>query len=222
MPSNEYSDDFLKKNILLVRHGRTDWNDAHRFQGRTDVPLNAAGRVQAEKVAARLAGWSVDVIYTSPMTRARETAAAIAAPHGKSPVVLDDLTEVNFGSWEGLFLEQVREQNEERFQEWLLNPFFCMPERAETWDTIRARAERLKETVLRSSYQRVIMVSHGGTIRALFAVLLGFDPRTVWNVKTFNCALSGIEVRKNQSFLAFSNDVLHLDKNLEGIPLPVW
>jgi alpha-ribazole phosphatase/probable phosphoglycerate mutase len=222
LSSNDSSHAFFKKNILLVRHGRTDWNDAHRFQGRTDVPLNATGLAQAEKTAARLAAWPIDVIYTSPMTRARETAAAIAAPHGKSPVVLDDLAEVNFGSWEGLFLEDIRKREGDRLQKWLENPFFCMPEDAETWDSIRVRAERVKETVLRSSNERAVMVSHGGVIRALFAVLLDFDPRTVWNIKTSNCALSGIEVRKDQTSLAFSNDVLHLDKNLEGIPLPVW
>ena len=205
-----------------MRHGRTDWNDSHRFQGRTDIPLNATGLAQAEKAAARLKAWSIDVIYTSPMTRARETAAAIGAVHGKSPVVLEDLAEVNFGAWEGLFFEDIREKDGERLQEWLRNPFFCMPENAETWDSIRVRAERAKETILCSSGERVVVVSHGGVIRALFAVLLGFDPRTVWNIKTSNCGLSGIEVRKDQTSLAFSNDVLHLDKNLEGIPLPVW
>jgi alpha-ribazole phosphatase/probable phosphoglycerate mutase len=222
LSSNDCSHVFFNRNILLVRHGRTDWNDTHRFQGRTDIPLNAKGLAQAESVAARLAAWPIDVIYTSPMTRARETAAAIAAPHGKAPVVLDDLAEVNFGSWEGLFFEDLQRQDGDRLQKWLQNPFFCMPEKAETWDSIRVRAERVKETVLRSSNERVVIVSHGGVIRALFTVLLDFDPRTVWNIKTSNCALSGIEVRKDQTSLAFSNDVLHLDKNLEGIPLPVW
>ena len=220
MPSNDCIRAFRNRNILLVRHGRTDWNDAHRFQGRTDVPLNATGLAQAEKVAARLAPWPVDVVYTSPMTRARETAAAIAVPHGKTPVVLDNLTEVNFGAWEGLFFEAIREQNKERLQEWLQNPFFRMPEGAETWDAIRARAEDVKETLLRSPHERVIMVSHGGILRALLVVFLGLDPRTVWNVRTSNCGLSGIEIRRDQSSLAFSNDTLHLE-NL-GMPLPVW
>jgi alpha-ribazole phosphatase/probable phosphoglycerate mutase len=222
LPSNDCIHNFHNRNILLVRHGRTDWNDAHRFQGRTDIPLNAIGRAQAEKVAARLAAWSMDVIYTSPMTRARETAAAIADLHGKSPVVLDDLAEVNFGSWEGRFFEDIKEQHGDRLQEWLQNPFFCMPEKAETWDSIRARAERVKETVLGSPHERIVMVSHGGIIRALFVAMLGLDPHTVWNIKTSNCALSGIEVRRHQSSLAFSNDVLHLAETLEGIPLPVW
>ncbi|MDR1621059.1 MAG: histidine phosphatase family protein [Synergistaceae bacterium] len=220
MPSSDNV--FRNRNILLVRHGRTDWNDAHRFQGRTDIPLNAAGLAQAEKTAARLAAWPVDVIYTSPMTRARETATAIAARHGRPPVVLDDLTEVNFGSWEGLFIEDIRKKNGDRLLEWLRNPFFCMPEGAETWSSIRSRAEKVRETVFRSPGERFVVVSHGGVIRALYAVLLGLDPRTVWNIKTSNCALSGIEVRKEQSSLAFSNDTLHLHKSLEGIPLPVW
>jgi alpha-ribazole phosphatase/probable phosphoglycerate mutase len=222
LPSNDCSHAFCNKNILLVRHGRTDWNDSHRFQGRTDVPLNATGLAQAKKVAARLAAWPFDAVYTSPMARARETAAAIAASREKAPVVMDELTEVNFGSWEGLFFEHIREQNGDRLQEWLGDPFFNMPEGAETWDSIRLRAERARETVFRSSNKRVVMVSHGGTIRALLSVLLGFDPHTIWNIKMSNCALSGIEVRKTQSSLVFSNDALHLDESLEGIPLSVW
>ena len=216
------SNAFCNRKVLLVRHGRTDWNDVNRFQGRSDIPLNEEGLLQATKLAKRLESWPVDVVYTSPMSRARQTAEAIASQHGKEPVVLEGLTEVCFGSWEGQHLRSIRETNHDRLQKWLKDPFFSMPEGAETWDAIRARVERVVDVLFRTDYQRVVMVSHGGTMRALYVVLLGLDPHTVWSVKASNCAMSGVEIREHQSSLAFANDDLHLKGIPEGIRLPVW
>lgn len=216
------ANDFRNRKILLVRHGRTDWNDAHRFQGRSDIPLNATGLEQAEKLAERLASWPFDAVYTSPLARARQTAAALGARQGKSPVVLEDLVEVNFGAWEGAYLRHLREKNQEHLWRWLKDPFFHMPEGAETWDEIRVRAERAVKTVFDSEHEHVVLVSHGGVMRALFAVLLGLDPHSVWKIKTSNCAFSGVEVRELETSLAFSNDDLHLKALPEGTGLPVW
>jgi broad specificity phosphatase PhoE len=217
-----FGDAFYDKNIVLMRHGRTDWNDAHRFQGRTDVPLNEKGLAQAEKTADRLAKWPVDVVYTSPMIRARQTAQAIAARHGQEPIVIEDLVEVDFGPWENQGFESIRDQYPDLMRKWTADPFFHGPEGAETWESIRARAERAVEIVLREKGERVVVVSHGGTMRALFSVLLGVDPHVVWNLKASNCALNGVEVRKDQTLLAFSNDELHLKEELAGITLPLW
>jgi alpha-ribazole phosphatase/probable phosphoglycerate mutase len=212
------------KRILLVRHGRTEWNDAHRFQGKSDIPLNETGLLQAEKTAKRLAAWPLDAVYSSPLTRAHRTASAIAAPHGKEPIVLEDLAEVDFGEWENRYIDSVREENGDHLKEWYRDPFFHMPRGAETWDALRARVERAVRAVLDSPHRHVAVVSHGGVIRALYVVLLRFDPHTVWNLSMSNCALSGIEVRESETSLAFSNDELHLKEidMPENAALPVW
>ena len=205
----------------MIRHGRTNWNDAHRFQGRTDIPLNEAGLRQAERLAERLASWSLDGVWSSPLLRARQTAAAVAERHGLEPQVLDDLVEVNFGPWEGMHLRTLRETENERLRLWMRDPFFHGPEGSETWEKIRERIERAVATLLQSGKERIVVVSHGGIMRALFAVLLGLDPHSVWNIKTSNCAISGIEIHEYQTSLAFANDDLHL-KVPEGVALPVW
>ena len=212
--------DFGDKKILLVRHGRTEWNDEHRFQGQTDVPLNEAGLVQARKTASRLAKWPMDAVYVSPLVRARETAAAIAAPHRKDPIVLDELAEVGFGVWEGLYFNTLGQE----MKEWLRDPFFLMPEGAETWESLRLRAHRVKDILFSSAYERVVAVTHGAIMRGLFVALLGLDPHTAWNIRVSNCSLCGIELRKGQASLAFSNDDLHLKEGCDPpkIPLPVW
>jgi alpha-ribazole phosphatase/probable phosphoglycerate mutase len=208
----------------VVRHGRTEWNDARRFQGKSDIPLNETGLIQAEKTAKRLASWPLDAVYTSPLTRALRTASVIAAPHSKEPIVLEDLAEVDFGEWESLYIDGIRRENVGLLRAWLKDPFFHMPNGSETWDSLLARVGRAARVLLDSPHRHIAVVSHGGVIRALYVSLLGLDPHTVWNLRMSNCALSGIEVREYETSLAFSNDELHL-KEIDmpaNSALPVW
>ena len=96
--------------ILLARHGETDWNRNGRVQGHTDIPLNATGIAQAQALAERLAGEPLAAVFASDLERARVTAAAVAARH-ELPVSIDpDLREKNFGSWEGLTDGEIAER----------------------------------------------------------------------------------------------------------------
>ena len=218
LPSNR----FVTRKILLVRHGLTDWNDLHRFQGRTDIPLNEAGLIQAEKAARRIEGWPVDVVYTSPLARARQTAGAIAERQRKNPVIMDDLIEVDFGSWEGLYFKKHLEEKDDSLLRWIADPFFYAPPGAEDWDSIRQRAGRAANSVLDSGCEHVVIVAHGGIIRALLVVFLGLDPHTAWKIKSSNCSLTGIEVKEHETSLAFANDGLHLKETHTDEYLPVW
>lgn len=72
--------------LLLIRHGVTDWNQARRWQGHADVPLNKVGHRQAAALAGRLATWPIDVVISSDLQRCAQTAVALAAPHNLHPV----------------------------------------------------------------------------------------------------------------------------------------
>lgn len=89
--------------LLLVRHGRTEWNRLGIFQGTADVPLDAVGRRQADRLARTLSDRPLARVYSSPLLRARETAERILAARGSSVdlVVLDDLRELSYGLWQG-------------------------------------------------------------------------------------------------------------------------
>jgi broad specificity phosphatase PhoE len=143
--------------ILLARHGETDWNREGRFQGWADPPLNAAGRVQARELARRLAHLPFDAVYASDLARARETAELVAAPHAV-PVVIDpDLREIDIGSWSGL----TRAEVERRF----LDAEHHDGERREHHQArVVAAVERIAR---RHPAQRILIVSHGGSLRAL-------------------------------------------------------
>jgi len=143
--------------ILLARHGETDWNREGRFQGHADPPLNAAGRAQARELAERLASTQFDAVYSSDLARAHETAEIVAASHGVPVVVDAGLREVDVGSWSGL----TRAEIAERFPE------------AEHHDgeTREEHLARVLATVERIAHahpgERVLIVSHGGSLRAL-------------------------------------------------------
>jgi len=143
--------------LLLARHGETDWNREGRWQGWADPPLNETGRAQARELAEQLRETPFDAVYASDLRRAHETAEIVAAPHGV-PVVGDvGLREIDVGSWSGL----TRAEIEERF------PDGERPD-GETRDQHAARVLAAVERIARENPgRRILVVTHGGTMRAL-------------------------------------------------------
>jgi broad specificity phosphatase PhoE len=143
--------------IFLARHGETEWNRTGRYQGWADPPLNETGLAQARALAEELASTPFDAVYSSDLRRARETAEIVAAPHGVPVVVEPGLREVNVGEWSGL----TRAEVEARF------PGGERPG-GETREQHTARVLAAAERLARAHPgQRVLLVSHGGTMRAL-------------------------------------------------------
>jgi 2,3-bisphosphoglycerate-dependent phosphoglycerate mutase len=159
--------------LLLVRHGETDWNAVGRLQGHTDRPLSDYGRRQARQLADALAAEELEAIYASDLARARETAEIVGERLGL-PVVLDaDLREKDWGTWEGLtpverdrveFLGESTEAHQKRI--------------------LRA-LERIAE---RHPRGRVLVVTHGGSMRRVQTAALGMAMPVVENCGRWLCA----------------------------------
>ena len=161
--------------VLLARHGETDWNAERRFQGHADRPLNARGRAQAEALAERLACAPLAAVYASDLARARETAEIVARRHGLPVVTRPDLKEVDVGSWSGLTTEEARTRHPEAFSRWRDEGQPGWAD-GETYEEMRARALRaVLEIGAGHAGETVLVVAHGGTIRALLATALGMD-----------------------------------------------
>src|SRR6476646_12214221 len=105
--------------VLVARHGETDWNREGRWQGHGGPGLNVTGRRQAEALAERLGRLQIDALYTSDLARAVETAEILAARVGRTPVLDQGLREVDNGDWRGLTRAQVRERNPAGYRRWL-------------------------------------------------------------------------------------------------------
>ncbi|MCL2767421.1 MAG: histidine phosphatase family protein [Synergistaceae bacterium] len=207
----------VKKKLLLIRHGKTEWNNEARFQGSTDIPLNDQGYQQALKTAARLKSWQGAPIYSSPLKRAMQTAEAISG--GKPVIPLEGLTEMNFGDWEGERVADIMKKDIKALAKWHCDGFFSTPENAETWEQIYNRVSQAVEVCLGGESERVMIVAHGGILRAVMINLMNLDPHTAWRLAVYNCSISGIDVCPKVNNLVFLNDTLHLAVE-EGCNVP--
>lgn len=174
--------------ILFVRHGETDWNVERRVQGHTDRPLTANGVAQAQALAETLRGEHLDAVYASDLARARETARAVAAERGLDVEVLPELREKHFGSWEGLLDTEIRE----RFPEASTGPWGD----AETSEEVSERIlATLHEIARRHPGGRVLVVSHGGPLRAILRHLEARADGHVPNCHVLRVAAEGGAIR---------------------------
>ena len=152
----------------MARHGETDWNRESRFQGHADTTLNEVGREQAHGLAERLAEEGVVAIYASPLWRARETAEIVGRRLGLPVESVDALREVDVGSWSGLTRAEIQERFPEGFRRWL--EFDHGWDDGESYEELGERVlAALREIALRHPHERVLVVSHGGPMRAALA-----------------------------------------------------
>jgi broad specificity phosphatase PhoE len=158
--------------ILLARHGETDWNRDGRFQGHADPPLNRTGRDQAVELSVALMAEELAAVYSSPLRRALETAEVVAASRGLEPVTVDGLREVDVGSWSGLTRAEIEQRFPEQYVRWL--DYRQGWEDGETYDEMGKRAvAALLGLATAHEGDRVLAVTHGGPIRAAFALAAG-------------------------------------------------
>jgi broad specificity phosphatase PhoE len=154
--------------LLLVRHGETDWNRDRRFQGHADRPLNETGREQARAIAAELAREKIDAIYSSDLARARETAELIAERAGVPFILEPQLREIDVGEWQGLTRPEIEERFPEGFTNWAARGHGW--EQGETYEALAERVLAAIDRIVQSYPKgRVVVVGHGGTIRAIRA-----------------------------------------------------
>jgi broad specificity phosphatase PhoE len=160
--------------ILIVRHGETDWNRDRRFQGHADPPLNDAGREQARALADELARERIDFVYTSDLVRARETAEIVATRLGADVVALSELREIDVGEWEGLTWPQIEERCPEGALTWHQHGYGWKS--GETYDQLGDRViAALRRIAADHPAQTVLVIGHGGTVRATRAFIEGLS-----------------------------------------------
>jgi len=160
--------------ILIARHGQSDWNHEKRWQGHADRPLTERGREQAQALADRLAHIELDAVYSSDLKRARDTAAVVAGSQGLELRQLPDLREVDVGSWSGLTRDEAQERFPEGFARW--RDGYPGWKDGETYEAMTDRVLRaVDEIAAEHEGGRVLVVSHGGPIRAMHAAALGLN-----------------------------------------------
>ena len=203
--------------LILVRHGETDWNVAGRYQGQTDIELNAAGREQARQVAARLADQSFDAAYASDLKRAWETAQIIAQQNGIDVQSEPRLRELRFGLIEGLTWAEAQEKYPGVIKHWLEDRD-QPPSGGEAASVFTARVQALiDDLVARHDEQTVLLVGHGGPLAEVIRLALKMPPEGRWAFEIGNTSVSELHIYGEDyhrpARLSRLNDTTHLGNN---------
>ncbi|MDW4908191.1 bifunctional RNase H/acid phosphatase [Streptomyces sp. ADMS] len=201
--------------FVLLRHGETPLTPQKRFSGSggTDPSLSDVGRDQAERVAASLARrGTIEAIVASPLTRTRETAAAVAARLGLDVTIDDGLRETDFGAWEGLTFGEVRERYPDDMNAWLTSP---KAEPTGGGESFAATARRMAVTrdklIAAHAGRTVLLVTHVTPIKTLVRLALGAPPESLFRMELSAASLSAVAYYAdgNASVRLF-NDTSHL------------
>jgi broad specificity phosphatase PhoE len=203
--------------IILVRHGETDWNASQIFRGRTDISLNKTGRKQAEMLGEYLSKKKIDIVYSSPLKRAVETAVAIARRQTIEVDTAVNLTDFHFGEWQGLSRREVAEKYPELHRDWLDTPEQVRIPGGESLEDVRSRAlPFIEDAVMRCGEGRIVFVSHRVVSKVLICSLLGLELSHFWNIKIDTCGLTRFDCGDGRLVLTGHNDTSFL-KPIAGL-----
>jgi len=151
----------LTTRLILIRHGETDWNVEKRYQGQEDPPLNRRGRDQAQWLAEALSGIPLDVLYSSPLARARETAQTLKERLGVPLHFEERLKEIHLGEWGGKLSAEVAEQDPDRHLRWETDAWSVTPPGGESLFQVRERVHAAADEIVRRHEGKTIgLVAH--------------------------------------------------------------
>ena len=202
----------MELRLLAIRHGATAYSQERRYAGSTDIPLSPQGQRQCAALAQALGPRHVAAVYASPLARARESAAPIAAAQGLEVTIESDFREMSFGDWEGLTRDEVERRFADDYKIWRTEPErFSRP----GGETLAAVAERVMRGLgeLQATHlgETVILVSHAIVTRLIVLQALGLGPERLWSVDASLAGISEIEYRDDWSTVHRVNTVAHLE-----------
>lgn len=195
--------------IVIVRHGQTDYNLTNTIQGQTDIPLNAAGIFQADLAAKRLAKEEFTCVYSSDLSRALVTAESIAP--GKEIIKDSRLREWLLGDWQGMTLKEIENIYPGGFRAFLNNGEKAKAPNGESGHDVTMRVkEFLLELPERHKEGKILIVSHGGAIRRMFHILMGEQNSFAELPQSDNTSISRFLYREDHWRMISWNDTGHL------------
>jgi phosphoserine phosphatase len=197
--------------IYLVRHGQTAWNKEEIFRGRTDIPLNETGLKEAELAGEYFRELKIHAIYSSPLSRARQTAEGIARIHCLEVNPLEGLIDMSFGNWEGRTLEEIKRDEMELYPLWRDQPHLVQFRGGESLDRVRDRSMAAMEELIRSCPEKtLVLVSHRVVNKVLISAILGLDNSHFWQIGQDTTAINLIHYRNGKYVLSLMNESCHL------------
>jgi len=198
--------------LLLIRHGETEWNKDRVFRGQMDMRMNATGIMQADVVADALKDKVFDAVYSSPLKRALVTARRIAKPHQIEVREKLGLSDMHFGIWQGMTEAQVRDKFPALYKKWLENPGRFKVAGGESskkaWKRVNSE---LREILFTHGTGTVVIISHRVPLKMMTAYLLKKKRNDITQIKHDPCAISSFNIVERGDYRPIVlNDSSHL------------
>ncbi len=207
MDTLDYKEPITK--IYFVRHGETKANKERLLFGQLDWDLNKTGVRQAKHLAKKLSKIKADFIISSPLKRAKHTAAIISKKSNVKKIILEkDLMEKSEGLWEGKSYWEVRKDDPNGYKHWLKDPFRNKPPKGESVLDLNRRVMKFYKTVLKKyNGKNIIVVCHSGPIRLFVLYLLKANINKFWHLKTEHCSITEVHLSKKHAMVWSVNRV---------------
>jgi len=194
--------------LYLIRHGETEGGEIRRYKGTIDVPLSEKGLRQMKLVSRyiyqntvsnqnsgyRTRSTELSAVYCSDLSRAITSAEIIAEPHSLKPIIVSSLRERNFGLWEGMSFDEIREKYPLEFDAWADNPLKFSPLEGESTSAMKDRVIQAMNDIMENrNKENIAIVAHGGVNRIILCHILEIPLENIFRIEQDYGALNIIE-----------------------------
>ncbi|MBS3811379.1 MAG: alpha-ribazole phosphatase [Halanaerobiales bacterium] len=201
----------MATNLVLVRHGETQWNKDSKYQGAVDIELNKKGKRQAQELYNFLKDEKFDTIYSSTLKRASHTVKDIADYQNKDLITIADLMEIDFGEWEGLTFAEIEENYPKLAHKWAKDPTCCKPPEGEHIQEVEERVgDAIDQIVKENQDKKVLIATHGGIVRIIIAYLLELPLNRIFSIEVDNVSISRVKFYDHYPVVKLLNSTHHL------------
>ncbi|RTZ94423.1 MAG: histidine phosphatase family protein [Deltaproteobacteria bacterium] len=200
--------------LYIIRHGQTAWNKEEVFRGTKDIPLNEVGQEEAAALGAYLKDVAFDTLYTSPLSRAVETAQAVGDVAGLAPITEPDLIDLNFGTWQGVSHEKVKKEFPDLYKTWVTTPAQAHFPEGESLNDVLNRVTSLITRLLKKHPEGTVAVfSHRVVCKVLICHLLGLGLDHFWQIEQSTACLNRFRysAKRDQWICEVINSQCHLE-----------
>ena len=199
--------------ILIIRHGETQWNKGEIFRGRHDIGLNETGIRQAGYLGKYLAETKLEAVYSSPLKRARDTADPVARNHSLDIGIAPELIDLDYGEWEGKSHQEVKDKYPELYYKWLNAPHLVDFPDGENLERVRGRVKSLLDRLLVKHSDKLALVSHRVVSKVLVCLMLGLDNSRFWDIKMDLGGITIFDYASGRYRLIRHNDTTYLGQS---------
>ncbi len=181
--------------LLFLRHGQTNWNLENKIQGSSDTMLNDQGIEQAKKLAKNIlkSNHNICKIYTSKQMRAIDTAKILSLYMTVDYEVVEGLEEINFGEWEGLSWNEIKDKFPEEYIKWCNNRRYSKSHQGESYQEMLERVLKAIKNIISKNRENVIVVTHSGVIMALQCYLTKTSFSDIGNFRLDNMSVCELD-----------------------------